>query len=72
MKLCVLFILCLDGLFNIILAGTASLAAQRVKASARNEGDAGSNPGSGISLGEGNGNPLQYSKLENPMDGEAS
>ena len=25
-------------------------------------------PGSGISPGEGNGNPLQYSCLENPMD----
>ena len=28
-------------------------------------------PGSGRSLGEGNGNPLQYSCLENPMDGGA-
>ena len=27
--------------------------------------------GLGRSLGEGNGNPLQYSCLENPMDGEA-
>ena len=25
-------------------------------------------PGSGISPGKGNGNPLQYSYLENPMD----
>ena len=32
------------------------------------EGDPGSTPGSGRSLGEGNGNPLQYSCLENPMD----
>ena len=31
----------------------------------------GSIPGSGRSPGEGNGNPLQYSCLENPMDGEA-
>ena len=31
-------------------------------------GDADSIPGSGISPGEGNGNPLQYSCLENPMD----
>ena len=31
-------------------------------------GDAGSIPGSGRSLGEGNGNPLQYSCLENSMD----
>ena len=30
--------------------------------------DVGSMPGSGISLGEGHGNPLQYSCLENPMD----
>ena len=30
--------------------------------------DTGSIPGSGRSSGEGNGNPLQYSCLENPMD----
>ena len=30
--------------------------------------DAGSIPGSGSSPGEGNGNPLQYSCLENPTD----
>ena len=39
------------------------------KASAYNAGDLGSIPGSGRSPGEGNGNPLQYSYLENPMDG---
>ena len=33
-----------------------------------NVGDAGLIPGSGRSLGEGNGNSLQYSCLENPMD----
>ena len=38
------------------------------KVSACNVGDLGSTPGSGRSLGEGNGNPLQYSCLENPMD----
>ena len=32
-------------------------------------GDQGSVPGLGRSPGEGNGNPLQYSCLENPMDG---
>ena len=42
-----------------------------VKASASNAGDPGSIPGSGRSPGEGNGNLLQYSCLENPMDGEA-
>ena len=41
------------------------------KASAYNAGDLGSIPGSGRPPGEGNGNPLQYSCLENPMDGEA-
>jgi len=40
-----------------------------VKASAWNEVDLGSIPGSGRSPGEGNGNPLQYSCLENPMEG---
>ena len=39
-----------------------------VKASACNLGDLGSIPGSGRSPGKGNGNPLQYSCLENPMD----
>ena len=38
------------------------------KASVYNAGDPGSIPGSGRSPGEGNGNPLQYSYLENPMD----
>ena len=38
------------------------------KASACNAGDQGSIPGLGRSPGEGNGNPLQYSSLENPMD----
>ena len=36
--------------------------------SACNAGDLDSIPGSGRSPGEGNGNPLQYSCLENPMD----
>ena len=38
------------------------------KASAYNAGDVGSIPGLGRSSGEGNGNPLQYSCLENTMD----
>jgi len=41
------------------------------KASAYNARDLGSTPGSGRSPGEENGNPLQYSCLENPMDGGA-
>ena len=39
------------------------------KASAYNEGDPGLIPGLGRSPGEGNGSPLQYSCLENPMGG---
>ena len=39
------------------------------KVSAYNVEDLGSIPGSGRPPGEGNGNPLQYSCLENPMDG---
>ena len=41
------------------------------KASAYNVEDPGSIPVLGRSPGEGNGNPLQYSCLENPMDGGA-
>ena len=41
------------------------------KESACDAGDLGSIPGSGRSPGEGNGKPLQYSCLENPMDGGA-
>ena len=42
-----------------------------VKVSAWNAGDLGSIPRLGRSPGEGNGNPLQYSCLENPMKGGA-
>ena len=38
------------------------------KASVYNARDLGSSPGLGRSPGEGNGNPLQYCCLENPMD----
>ena len=50
--------------------GTASQkrAMSDGKASAYNSGDLGSIPGLARSPGEGNGNPLQYSCLENPMD----
>ena len=41
------------------------------KASACNAGNPGSIPGLGRAPGEGNGNPLQHSCLENPMDGGA-
>ena len=52
----------------------ASLEAQLVKnppANAGNVGDVGLIPGLGRSPGEGNGSPLQYSCLKNPVDGGA-
>ena len=48
-----------------------SVLKKNLLASARDIGDMGSLPGSARSPGEGNGNPLQYSCLENPMDGGA-
>ena len=45
--------------------------AQRVKRLPAVQVDLGSIPGSGRPSGEGNGNPLQYLCLENPMDREA-
>ena len=53
------------------LQGSLELINYYVKNLPSNPGDIrdmGSIPGSGISLGEENGNPLQYSCLENPMD----
>ena len=59
-------------MFFLILAALWSFpGGSEVKASASNVGDLGLIPGSGRSPGEGNGNPLQYSCLENPMDGGA-
>ena len=50
---------------------SASLIAHSVKSLPAMPGDPDSTPGSGRSPGEGNGNPVQYSCLENPMDREA-
>ena len=49
----------------------ASLVAQTVKCLSEVPGDPGLIPGLGRSPEEGNGSPLQYSCLENPMDGGA-
>ena len=60
--------------FNIYLLSTSYIyfpAGSEGKESACNSGDPGSIPGLGRSSGEGNGNPFQYSCLENPMDGGA-
>ena len=48
--------------------GDPSLVAQTVKNPPASAGDIGSIPGLGRSPGEGNGNPLPYSRLENPTD----
>ena len=56
---------------NLNLLSPSFPGGSEVKASASNAGDLDLIPGSGRSPGEGNGNPLQYSCLENPMDGEA-
>ena len=47
-----------------------ALVIKNLPVSAGDKRDAGLIPGSGRSPGEGNGNPLQYSCLENPMDRE--
>ena len=63
----------ISKLYHRLLPGPVSMGVSNsFKVSAYNEGDIGSIPGSGRSLGEGNGNPLQYSCLENPIDRGAS
>ena len=49
-------------------ASQVALMVENPPANAGDLRDAGSIPGSGRSPGEGHGNPLQYSCLENPMD----
>ena len=53
-------------------ASQVVLVVKKLPAKARDTGDAGSVPGSRRSPGGGHGHPLQYSCLENPMDGRAS
>ena len=65
------FIHVMKFIFGANLAYKLLATGSEIKASARNMGDPGSIPGSGRSPGEGNGNPLQYSCLENPMEGGA-
>ena len=50
-------------------ASLVDLVVKNPPANAGDVRDKGSIPGSGRSTGGGNGNPLQYSRLENPMDG---
>ena len=60
------FILYLIG--DVCSSGESILYTLYLPANAGDVGDVGSIPGSGRSPGEGNGNPLQYSCLENSMD----
>ena len=54
-----------------MLQSMGSQSPTQLKASAYNAGGPGLIPGSGRFSGEGSGTPLQYSCLENPMDGGA-
>ena len=54
--------------FSLLICYNMCLGSSESKESACNAGDLGSIPESGRSPGEGNGNPLQYSCLENSMD----
>ena len=64
-------LLSLFPLFNTYSHAYCFPGSSEGKESACNAVNPGSIPGSGRSPGEGNGNPLQYSCLENPMDGGA-
>ena len=55
-------------IFDMIIYLVAIPGGSVVKNPPVNSEDTGSVPKSGRSLGEGNGNPFQYSCLENPMD----
>ena len=66
--ICLLYVNTIVYVNYMSIQNWASLVAQDGKASACNAGDLGSIPDSGISPGERNGNPLQYSCLGNPMD----
>ena len=57
-----------DTTERLTLLFGVSQVALVVKNPPTNAGDLGSMPGLGRSPGDGNGNPLQYSCLENPMD----
>ena len=56
------------GILFFIMASPLALVIKNPPANARDSRDVGSLPGLGRSPGEGHGDPLQYSCLENPMD----
>ena len=58
----------LDSIISILRASKVALVVKNPPANAEDIKHAGLISGSGRSPGEGNGNPFQYSCLENPMD----
>ena len=71
LQLFMLYCFCEITTFNISFKYVSIPCGSDGKESACSEGDPGSIPGSGRSPGEGNGNPLHYSCLENSMGREA-
>ena len=74
MKSCVVketIIKTITNIYYIFMCPRGSPGGSNSKEFACNAGDPGSIPGSGRVPGEGSGNPLQYSCLENSMDREA-
>ena len=65
---CVFCFYCFAAEYPVLILTADFPGGSDGKVSVYNAGDPGSIPGSGRSLGEGNGNPLQYYCLENPMD----
>ena len=59
------------GIYTCLIRGRGFLGGSVVKNPPANSGDLGLNPGLRGPLGEGDGNPLQYSCLGNPMDKRA-
>ena len=55
-------------IYSLFIGTWGFLGGSDSKKSVRNAGEPGLIPGLGRSPGEGNGNPVQYSCLENPMD----
>ena len=59
------------GIYTCLIRGRGFLGGSVAKNPPANSGDLGLNPGLRVPLGEGDGNPLQYSCLGNPMDKRA-
>ena len=58
----------MNELVSVLVLAQVVIVVKNVPVNAGDVNDMGSNPVSGRSPGEGHGNPLQYSCVENPMD----